>query len=305
MFILQNLQASLQNPPEREKKEINDIKVEELKVPFNNDKGVDRVDSMKNNQSGIENAQFNINDNVLPKPGSNNSKLNASSTVSSSLNNAQPIVLPTVGEAKIDDDVQNNLQIPQSGIRLPKGVVPPPKASIINDKEQNKNEKVENIPEEINLALPNRYRNNIIEDEMHKEMIKETKPDVKPKLQDPPEMLNQDHNAAMEVIDQPKIHDNSLGNNNNEHNDIAVDENDQVKDQDPVVKHIERRKKQHIDTLGLGGRGNEGVMHAPLGGNYEAEGDYDKDVHKDDLQLDENVEQEGEEDGKIITTNAQ
>lgn len=254
------------------------------------------------NKLVLNETHQNIDDNanVLPKPSGNELKLKSNSTTSSNNINAQPIDLPTVPNSeKKEENAQNTGEAP-AGLKLPKGVVPPPNAPV-NDKEM-KNEKVDdkNIPDEINMALPNRYRNNIIENELQKEIIKETKPEVKSETkpkQEPAEVPDHD-NAAMEVIDQPKL-DNSL-DNNQDRNDIAVDENDQ---KDPVLKLMERRKKQHIDTLGLG-RANEGVMHAPPGGNYEAEGDYDKEGHKDDLQLDENVEQEGEEDGKIITTNA-
>lgn len=71
-----------------------------------------------------------------------------------------------------------------------------------------------NIPDEVNLALPNRYRNNIIDSEIQNE-IKDTQPaaaaenkNLKVIPQRLPEELNQDKNNAQEVIDQPKLKGN-------------------------------------------------------------------------------------------------
>lgn len=151
----------------------------------------------------------------------------------------------------------------------------------------------------MNLALPNRYRNNIIESEIQNEIkeaahadklnvIPQRFPDINPDV-------NQDRNNAQEVIDLPKVNENQLENQNIESNDIKVQENEPVI-KDPVVQHIEsKRKKMHVDVLG---DKNEGLIKPP--GQYEGEGDYDKDGHKEDLQIDEVEQEEGEEDGKKV-----
>lgn len=128
--------------------------------------------------------------NVLRKPV-NLFNQKVTPKTSSVINNlvAQPIIGPTpTPETKSKEglkDISNKENILQSPIEnndrnLPKGVVPIPKMIADNQGNKNENNEDKNIPEEINQALPNRYRSNIIENNIVNEKAKETKLD-KPK----------------------------------------------------------------------------------------------------------------------------
>lgn len=238
-------------------------------------KEAQQIDSPKP-KNNLMKDQISLN--ILPKPVAS-SKASTKTSSLGILSGAQPIVIPTATpETKNNniDNMNNNeniLMAPVKNKKVPKGVVPFP------NREENKIQE-KNIPDEVNLALPNRYRNNIIETEIQNE-IKDTQ--IKTISQRLPEE-NQDKNNAQEVIDQPKI-------NNNDLTDVKVEENEP---KDRVVQHIENKRRKHIDSLA---EKHEGLNKPP--GQYEGEGDYDKDAHKEDLQIDENEqEMEGEEDGK-------
>lgn len=265
--------------------------------------------SKLNNNSVVDNILNNIGGNVLSQPNKN-SKSTTKTNSGGNLAGAQPLFVPTVTpETKKEKDNEQDSNVITSlikKIRLPEGVVPI-REDNLDIKEKVKPDKNEdkNIPDEINLALPNRYRNNILDTEIQNELNKETKVDTRPKLipqrelpinpQREPELnqdLNQDNNA-MEVMDQPKAlgQENQNENLNMESNDIKMQENEPKDTADA-------RRRKHIDTLGE--RQNDGVLRAPAaGGQYEGEGDYDKDGHKEDLQIEEQ-EPEGEEDGKVV-----
>lgn len=223
----------------------------------------------------------------------------------------------------IDQNANNVLPIPNilPHKKIPEGVVPVPQQELQKQDDQSpvKTEDKMIISEDINMALPNRYRNNIIESELANEIMKETKVESKQaNIQNEPELnmgieINPQDNAANEVIDQPKnlAQDDPLHlmdvNGAGDTNDIRMQEHE-APVKDSVVNLINRKiKKQHIDTLRAADRGNadNGALRAPPGGAvYEGEGDYDKEGQKEDLHIEE-PEQEGEEDGKngIVKTN--
>lgn len=279
--------------------------------------------------------QQNPSNVVLQKPSSSSKSTTKSSAVSQgNLNNARPLLLPTMTPSNTNNTSKfersadfnlnsiNVLPMPNNLAphkKLPPGVVPVPVQELQkHDDSQPKNDKNDDknngIAEEINLALPNRYRNNIIESELANEINKEIKPEVKPanNLHNEPEInmggdMNQQDNAA-EVIDQPKnpIQEELMDVNPaaaQEVNDEKFHEFKQALVKDPVVQLLENKKmkKQHIDTLLRNANGENGAIRAPPGGAmYENEGDYDKDGQKEDLQIEE-ADPEGEEDGKFVT----
>ncbi|GLV38661.1 hypothetical protein CBL_05660 [Carabus blaptoides fortunei] len=258
---------------------------------------------------------------VLQKPSNPAKSTTKTSAVSKgNLGNAAPLSQPTLipsnvrEENMIDENANNVLAIPNivSHKKIPPGVVPVPKRELQKQDDQlpGKLEDKILISDDINNALPNRYRINIIESGLANEIIKEAKVESKQvaNMQNEPENnmggeANQQDNAANEVIDQPKnlAQDDPLhlmANEAGDTNDVRMQELEPPL-KDSVVNLINRRiKKQHIDALRAADRGNAdtGALRAPPGGAaYEGEGDYDKEGQKEDLQIEE-AEPEGEED---------
>lgn len=112
----------------------------------------------------------------------------------------------------IDQNANNVLPIPNivPHKKIPAGVVPVPQQELQKQDDQSpvKTEDKMIISEDINMALPNRYRNNIIESELANEIMKETKVESKQaNIQNEPELnmgieINPQDNAANEVIDR-------------------------------------------------------------------------------------------------------
>lgn len=274
-----------------------------------------------------DNSEHHNDQVVLQKPSSSARSSTKSSLVSQgNLGNARPLLLPTMTPAsknngpkleKLTDNVNNNV-LPMPNIimhkKIPPGVVPVPMQELQkNDEAQSpqKSDDKNGIPEDINLALPNRYRSNIIEAELQNEINKETKPDPKLlNIQNEPEInmgadMNQQDNAAMEVIDHVKnpvqedpLHLMDVNPDGIDVNDAKLKELEHALNE-PVANLLDNKKmkKQPIDAMRNMERGDTGALRAPPGGAmYENEGDY---VQKEDLQIEE-ADPEGEEDGKSI-----
>ncbi|KAF2904880.1 hypothetical protein ILUMI_01297 [Ignelater luminosus] len=273
------------------------------------------------NQQLNNNEAFNNNENVLAAP--NNGLLQelnqkSSSTTKTSVSNravskasldaVQPLNLPTVTpgslkskpsqESRIFNQDPHVLPLPFAHKKLPVGVVPVPKTPLeAGDESKNTVRKSEveekDIREDVNNAFPNRYRANLILNELanedkaieadKQEQINEVNKDGKSNL------LKSDvgdkENNALEVFDPP-LNDKEKGL---EGDPFGLDE--AHGDKLNIKQTQQKLFKQQMNGLALnGGKLNDG--HKVYDGQDGV--DYDKDV-QNDMQLEEN-DPEGEDD---------
>lgn len=274
------------------------------------------------NQQLNNNEAYNNNENVLAAP--NNGLLQemnqkSSSTTKTSVSNkavskasldaVQPLNLPTVTpgslkskpsqESRIFNQDPHVLPLPFAHKKLPVGVVPVPKTPLeVGDESKNTAHKPEgdekDIREDVNNAFPNRYRTNLILNELanedkaieadKQEQINEANKDGKSNL------LKSDvgdkENNALEVFDPP-LNDKEKGLDGDP---FGLDEGHG--DKLNIKQTQQKLFKQQMNGLALnGGKLNDG--HKVYDGQDGV--DYDKDV-QNDMQLEEN-DPEGE-DGK-------
>lgn len=146
------------------------------------------------------------NKNVLATPNNDNMKSispagSSKATSRASLDGARPIGLPTVTPENAKRGGNQHSQVlPIPYVKLPEGVVPVPSKDLDRVKKTEQEDK-NAIDNEINEALPNRYRNNIIENERaNEERAEKSERDIKFKLK-----LDEAENAAHEVFDAPLV----------------------------------------------------------------------------------------------------
>lgn len=168
------------------------------------------------------------NENVLALPSNENAKnVSPSGVVSkaisrASLDGARPLGAPTetAKQRKQGVDQSSNV-LPMPYAYLPPGVVPVPNKELDSAKKTELDDK-NTIDNQVDEALPNRYRSNIIENERaNEEKAKISERDMKLQIK-----LDEAENAAHEVFDAPLLlhvqpkddthHINMLGVGNNQ-----------------------------------------------------------------------------------------
>lgn len=145
------------------------------------------------------------NENVLATPSNDNSKnVSPSGMVSkaiskASLERARPLGVPTATPEHSKQNFQQNAYVfPMPYAKLPDGVVPVPNKELDSVKKTELDDK-NTIDNQVDEALPNRYRSNIIENERaNEEKAEKSERDMK--LQ---QKLDEAENAAHEVFDAP------------------------------------------------------------------------------------------------------
>ncbi|KAF5286345.1 hypothetical protein FQR65_LT12639 [Abscondita terminalis] len=225
----------------------------------------------ENNQLGVENT----NDNVLPIPKEPALQQSKSSTTSSNVVSkpsleAQPLHSPSISGSLVKNNSLSNGQIidagpvlplPYNPRKLPQGVPP-----ILDTNQEDKAHKADaddkEIRDDVNNALPNRYRSNIILNEL----AKENKIIEGDKLEKKLDAADKENNA-LEVFDSP----NNIGG-------FGID--------DGRVE-VKRSQKDHKQIHVEGVKSNDALGRKVYDGQENAE--YDKEV-PNDMQLEEEAE---------------
>lgn len=273
------------------------------KINFELTKDIEELKKKLSNRSGPQEEDTNIKtpeekpaedplkdngDNVLPLPNevlppNQKSSTPSSSVVSkASLDAVAPIHVPIVtsSSAKTPNKQAEAPVLPIPYRRLPVGVPPVPAGQAeTNDESKPKAEDEKDVREDINNAFPNRYRSNIILNQMAKEdkIIEADKQAQKVKKQSALKAEAGDkENKALEVFDPPLNNLDAFGI------------------EDPhEAKHPQQNNVPGIQV--------EGVKSQNRNKAYDAQnnGDYDKEV-LNDMQLEEEADDDDPDYGDHI-----
>lgn len=193
-----------------------------------------------------------VNENVLAIPSNDNSKnISPSGAVSkASLDGARPLGVPTVTPEHSKQNFQANANVlPLPYAKLPEGVVPVPNKELDGVKKTELDDK-NAIDNQVDEALPNRYRNNIIENERaNEEKAEKSERDMKLQIK-----LDEAENAAHEVFDTPLLPNDKAKYDAHHINMLGIGNN--------------RAKESHIQKIDDGQEGleydKEGQNEAPV-----------------------------------------
>ncbi|KAB0792759.1 hypothetical protein PPYR_14718 [Photinus pyralis] len=245
-------------------KEIEELK---KKLPTQNEAQADDTNIKPPEVKQTDNEPKDPNDNgdnVLPAPNNDLHPNQKSSTPSSSslvskasFDAVAPIHVPIVTSSKTPNKQAEPPALPLPYKRvLPAGVPPVPAAAVDDSKPKPEEEK--DVRDEINNGYPNRYRSNIIVNEMAKEEA-EKQSALKVEAGDR-------ENKALEVFDPPLNNLDAFGI------------------EDPhEVKRVQQNNAPGIQVEGVKAQGHNKAYDA------QNNGDYDKEV-MNDMQLEEEAE---------------
>ncbi|KAK5647127.1 hypothetical protein RI129_005591 [Pyrocoelia pectoralis] len=261
--------------------------IEELKKKFSNRPAKDEAPQVEDTnikeEKPPEDALKDNDDNVLPIPN-NILPLNQKSSTPSSLvvskasfDAVAPMHVPIVqsSSAKTPNKQAEAPVLPIPYKRLPVGVPPVPGGQVeTNDEPKSKVEDEKDVREDINNAFPNRYRSNIILNQMAKEdkIIEADKQAQKVEKQSALKAEVADkENKALEVFDPPINNLDAFG----------------------IEDPHEAKQPQQNNAPGIQ---VEGVKSQSRNKAYDAQnnGDYDKEV-LNDMQLEEEAD-----DGTVV-----
>lgn len=268
--------------------------IEELRKKFSNRLAKDEVPQAEDTNIKApegkppEDAVKDNDDNVLPLPNNVVPPNQKSSTPSSSVvskasfDAVAPIHVPIVqsSSAKTPNKQAEAPVLPMPYKRLPVGVPPVPAGQVeTNEESKPKAEDEKEVRDDINNAFPNRYRSNIILNQMAKEdkIIEADKQAQKVEKQSALKVEAADkENKALEVFDPPLNNLDAFGI------------------EDPhEAKHPQQNNAPGIQV--------EGVKSQSRNKAYDAQnnGDYDKEV-LNDMQLEEEADDDDPDYGDHI-----
>lgn len=226
----------------------------------------------------LENDNINYN-HVLPLPNKLQASQQKSSTISSDVLpkaslDVQPINVPNITSSSLKinpspssqiANLDKKLPLPYSQRKLPEGVPPVLDARSGDDKVHKMDGEEKDVRDDVNNALPNRYRSNIILNEM----AKESKLIEAEKLEKKVDAVDKENNA-LEVFDSPVNNIDGFG----------------LDEAHADAKRPQKSGKQ-IPVEGV--KSHNGQPHKAYDGQDNAE--YDKEV-PNDMQLEEEAEDE-------------